>query len=85
MGKKRMWEKLLWDRPLEVDQKGCVEGWVASPFCSGDGVDGAGQDNGWPTRCIPLPSALSICQPVQPTRDVPTTHSQPTEISSYRM
>lgn len=31
MGKKRMWEKLLWDRPLEVDQKGCVEGWVSHP------------------------------------------------------
>lgn len=26
---KRMWKKLLlWNRPLEVDQKGCVEGWV---------------------------------------------------------
>lgn len=31
MGKTRMWEKLLWDGPLEVDQEGFVEGWVSPP------------------------------------------------------
>lgn len=31
MGKERMWEKLLRDRPLEVGQEGFVEDWVSHP------------------------------------------------------
>lgn len=33
-------------------------------------VDGAGQDNGWPTHCISLPRALSTHQPAHPTGDL---------------
>lgn len=31
MGKERMWEKLLRDRALEVDQEGFVEDWGSHP------------------------------------------------------
>lgn len=58
---------------------------ASSPFCSGDGVDGAGQDNGWPTHCISLPRALSTHQPAHPTGDAPTTYHQSSEISSSRI